>query len=84
MSEKDKHFIRRYEELINKGYCDCNEMNCIDNNSPRRILNVVKNLQLKLDKATNYYLKTLNEYNKENKNMPHEAVEMFNILGENK
>lgn len=45
MNDKDKHFIERYEELLDKGYCDCNEMNCIDNNSPRRILNIVKQLQ---------------------------------------
>lgn len=45
MNDKDKHFIERYEELLNKGYCNCNEMNCIDNNSPRRILNIVKQLQ---------------------------------------
>lgn len=41
----DEMFIKKYEELLDKGYCDCNEMNCIDNNTPRRILNVVKNLQ---------------------------------------
>lgn len=41
----DEIFIKKYEELLDKGYCDCNEMNCIDNNTPRRILNVVKNLQ---------------------------------------
>jgi len=41
----DEEFIKKYEELLNKGYCDCNEMNCIDNNSPRRILNIVKDLQ---------------------------------------
>ena len=51
MNEEDKHFIKRYEELLDKGYCDCNEMNCIDNNSPRRILNIVNNLQSKIDKA---------------------------------
>ena len=45
MSEKDKRFIDNYEKLLNKGYCNCNEMNCIDNNSPRRILNVVKQLE---------------------------------------
>ena len=54
MNENDKHFIRRYEELLDKGYCDCNEMNCIDNNSPRRILNIVNNLQSKIDKANEY------------------------------
>lgn len=41
----DEKFVEKYEELLNKGYCNCNEMNCIDNNSPRRILDIVKNLQ---------------------------------------
>lgn len=41
----DEQFVEKYEELLNKGYCNCNEMNCIDNNSPRRILDIVKNLQ---------------------------------------
>lgn len=54
MNENDKHFIKRYEELLDKGYCDCNEMNCIDNNSPRRILNIVNNLQSKIDKAIEF------------------------------
>lgn len=43
----DEKFVEKYEELLNKGYCNCNEMNCIDNNSPRRILDIVKNLQQK-------------------------------------
>lgn len=42
---RDEEFLKKYEELLDKGYCDCNEMNCIDNNSPRRILNIVKDLQ---------------------------------------
>lgn len=54
MNENDKHFIKRYEELLDKGYCDCNEMNCIDNNSPRRILNIVNGLQSKIDKVNQY------------------------------
>ena len=41
----DEKFILEYEKLLDKGYCDCNEMNCIDNNSPRRILRIVKSLQ---------------------------------------
>ncbi len=53
MSEEDKHFIKRYEELLDKGYCDCNEMNCIDNNSPRRILNIAKKLQVQLQQKDN-------------------------------
>ena len=61
MSEEDKHFIKRYEELLDKGYCDCNEMNCIDNNSPRRILNIVKVLQTKLQQEENI-IKEVREY----------------------
>ena len=41
----DEMFIKKYEELLDRGYCDCNEMNCIDNNSSRRILNIAKRLQ---------------------------------------
>ena len=50
MNKEDKHFIEGYEKLLNKGYCDCNEMNCIDNNSPRRILNIVKQLEQENEK----------------------------------
>ena len=46
---RDEEFVKKYEELLDKGYCNCNEMNCIDNNSPRRILNIVKRLQLEED-----------------------------------
>lgn len=41
----DEKFLLEYEKLLDKGYCNCNEMNCIDNNSPRRILNIAKTLQ---------------------------------------
>ena len=41
----DENFLLEYEKLLDKGYCDCNEMNCIDNNSPRRILRIAKSLQ---------------------------------------
>ena len=36
------------------------------------------------EKTTAYYYKTLNEYNNQNKKMPDEAVEMFNLLENNK
>lgn len=42
----DEMFIKKYEELLDKGYCDCNEMNCLDNNVPRKILNIVKGTKL--------------------------------------
>ena len=41
----DEKFLLEYEKLLDKGYCNCNEMNCIDNNSQKRILMIVKTLQ---------------------------------------
>ena len=41
----EERFLTEYENLLDKGYCNCNEMNCIDNNSPRRILNIAKRLR---------------------------------------
>ena len=38
----------------------------------------------RIDKATNYYYKTLSEYEKENKQMPEESVMMFNLMEGNK
>ena len=42
----DEKFILEYEKLLDKGYCDCNEMNCLDNDTPRKILNIVKGAKL--------------------------------------
>lgn len=49
----DKDFLIKYEDLLNKGYCDCNEMNCIDNNSPRRILNIAIKQQKEIERLKN-------------------------------
>lgn len=49
----DKDFLIKYEDLLNKGYCDCNEMNCIDNNSPRRILNIAIKQQKEIERLNN-------------------------------
>ena len=46
----------------------------------REIRDYITNLQQRIDKATNYYLKTLAK----NGSMPDEAVEMFNLLEGNK
>lgn len=69
----DEEFVKKYEELLDKMYCNCNEMNCIDNNSPRRILNIAKRLQLEEDdllkenqelkNSLERYQKSLNEEN---------------------
>ena len=42
----DENFLLEYEKLLDKGYCDCNEMNCLDNDTPRKILNIVKGAKL--------------------------------------
>lgn len=68
MSEEDKIFIENYEKLLDKGYCNCNEMNCIDNNSPGRILNITKDLQQRINNAIEYikYWHYRNDYNPSN------------------
>lgn len=48
------------------------------------ILDLITNLQETIDKATQYYLSTLAQYEKEFKKMPDEAVMMFNLLEGNK
>ena len=37
-----EEFIEKYEEVLNNGYCECNELNCLDNNAPRKILKIMK------------------------------------------
>lgn len=63
----DKEFLKEYEELLDKGYCDCNEMNCINNDSPRRILNICKSLQQEV-RAVNKGLRKTIEKRKKWKN----------------
>lgn len=65
----DERFLTEYENLLDKGYCNCNEMNCIDNNSPRRILNIAKRLQQEnqkykevIDKLNNLNNRIIEEY----------------------
>ena len=62
----DKEFLNKYEELLNKDYCNCNEMNCIDNNSPRRILNIAKSQQDEIERLNNIIneLEEILEYEK--------------------
>lgn len=45
MNKEEIEFIEGYEDLLDKGYCDCNEMNCLGYNSPKEILRIVKKLQ---------------------------------------
>lgn len=65
----DEEFLKEYERLLNKDYCNCNEMNCIDNNAPRRILNIAKELKEKLEqknkviKEAIFKTKCVKEYN---------------------
>ena len=71
--EKQKSTIQYLSECINEKdgliISQRSEINRLDN-----IIN----------KTTTYYYKTLNKYNNQNKKMPDEAVEMFNLLENNK
>ena len=44
----------------------------------------IERLNNLINKTTSYYYKTLSQYNNQNKKMPDEAVEMFNLLEGNK
>lgn len=62
MNKEEIKFIEGYEDLLNKGYCDCNEMNCLGYNSPKEILRIVKKLQQEnkeLSKMCELYSKSL-------------------------
>ena len=72
----DEQFIEKYEELLNKGYCDCNEMNCLDNDVPTKILNIVKGTKLEA--------KQLLEENQELKEQLEVGKEQYNDLVEEK
>lgn len=58
-SIEDVQVEEEYEKLLDKGYCDCNEMNCIDNNAPRRILNIAKELKEKLENKNKVIKETI-------------------------
>ena len=72
----DEQFIEKYEELLNKGYCDCNEMNCLDSDVPTKILNIVKGTKLEA--------KQLLEENQELKEQLEVGKEQYNDLVEEK
>lgn len=90
----DEMFIKKYEELLDKGYCNCNEMNCIDNNSPRRILNIAKRLQQEkqkykevIDKAKELINKCVelqleNDYLMDRINLANYNMKLLDILKE--
>ena len=71
----DEKFLLEYEKLLDKGYCDCNEMNCIDNDSPRRILRIAKSLQ-----QENQKLKSILKIYKTSLHREHEAIHRANDL----
>ena len=48
----NKDFIQKYEELLNSGYCECNELNCLDNNPPKKMLNIMKEQQQEIERLT--------------------------------
>lgn len=86
-----KRYIKNMspEEMIKKGtIAHCREMDKLDvyewcasdEFELYKLKLKLEHLQNLIDKTTNYYLKTLAK----NGSMPDEAVEMFNLLEENK
>lgn len=82
----DKEFIQKYEELLNSGYCECNELNCLDNNSPRKILTIMKeqqkennNLKTSLDEAQEVFA----DYKRENERLNNIINELEKYIKEN-
>ena len=90
----EERFLTEYENLLDKGYCNCNEMNCIDNNSPRRILNIAKRLQQEkqkykevIDKAKELINKCVelqleNDYLMDRINLANYNMKLLDILKE--
>ncbi len=86
----DEMFIEKYEELLDKGYCDCNEMNCLDNDVPRKILNIVKRTKLEAKQLLeeNQQLKELEKdhtatlvlLNEENKNLKEQLKQKDEVI----
>ena len=58
-----KEFIQKYEELLNSGYCECNELNCLDNNPPKKILNIMKEQQQEIERLNNIINKGIEAIN---------------------
>ena len=56
-----KEFIQKYEELLNSGYCECNELNCLDNNPPKKILNIMKEQQQEIERLNNMFERLNNQ-----------------------
>lgn len=69
----------KFDEMI---YYVINLQNLTNELTNQKKIMILKNKELQklIDKATNYYLKTLAK----NGSMPDEAVEMFNLLEGNK
>lgn len=78
-NEKLKELCNKYEEEHSTAFklwtMKMEEMPCYEE---------FMNYKSRNEKATTYYYKTLSQYNNQNKKMPDEAVEMFNLLENNK
>ena len=77
----DENFLLEYEKLLDKGYCDCNEMNCLDNDTPRKILNIVKGAKLEA-KQLLIENKQLKEQLQQKEDIINKAIEELYIWGE--
>jgi len=83
-NEEYIHFLNTVQRLPEKYYKIIKEGILQINDDKKQLLEIINYLTDLIDKATTYYYKTLSQYNNQNKKMPDEAVEMFNLLENNK
>lgn len=83
-NEEYIHFLNTVQRLPEKYYKIIKEGILQINDDKKQLLEIINYLTDLINKTTTYYYKTLSEYNNQNKKMPNEAVEMFNLLEVNK
>lgn len=83
-NEEYIHFLNNVQRLPEKYYKIIKKGILQINDDKKQLLEIINYLTDLIDKTTTYYYKTLSQYNNQNKKMPDEAVEMFNLLEGNK
>ena len=78
-----RQIAKAIDDLLNENE-QLKEDNILIKSANKLVSDKLKDYKLRYDKATNYYYKTLAEYEKENKQMPEESVMIFNLMEGNK
>ena len=78
-----RQIAKAIDDLLNENE-QLQEDNILIKSANKLVSDKLKDYKSRCDKVTNYYYKTLAEYEKENKQMPEESVMMFNLMEGNK